>query len=315
MFLWKKNLKKSFLIILLLLIAIPFQLSYLYLFKNQDQSAVAGLKTESFSIDNSLFIGEFKFTLFGYTSPNTVVNLNGQGINDQTTSDTTGYFEFANRFSPFSPKEACLSAKDQFGRISSPVCLPALPTETNLTIGPVIIPPTLSLDKNSYFTGDEVILSGQTIPDSDVNLSIFTSPANLLSKSLIRPVEAFSIPKLTITSDSLGNFSIILPSSSAQNYRLFAQVDYQNLPSNNSITLSLKIQPIWMIILKLFGFLWNIVKDRLLEIIIALEIVGLIAYYLRMFIHYHTKYAIILKNRYPLAIYKDSPLQKIVLKN
>lgn len=293
--------KKSFLIILLFLIAIPFQLSYLYLFKNQDKSSVAGLKTESFSINNSLFIGEFRFTLFGYTSPNAVVSLNGQGINDQTISDSTGYFEFANRFSPFSPSEACLSAKDQFGRISSPVCLPPLPTETNITIGPVIIPPTLSLDKNSYFTGDEVILSGQTIPDSKVNLSIFTRPTNLLSKSIIKPVEAFSIPKLTATSDSLGNFSIALPSSSAQNYRLFAQVDYQDLPSANSLTLSLKIQPIWMIIIKFFGFLWNIIKDRLLELIILLEIIALISYYLKILIDYHTKYAIVLRNKYPLT--------------
>ncbi|MFH0852812.1 MAG: hypothetical protein V1853_00160, partial [bacterium] len=150
----------------LLLIIIPFQLGFLYLNNPlETPSAVAGLKTEqSQPILNSISIGDFHFTLFGYTSPHAEVTLDGQGIYDKTYADSNGFFKFNNRFSPFSPREACLSSKDQFGRISFPVCLPAFPIKYNVSIGPVLIPPTLSLNQEYYYLNDQITLSGQTIP-------------------------------------------------------------------------------------------------------------------------------------------------------
>ncbi|KKQ24139.1 MAG: hypothetical protein US40_C0011G0054 [Candidatus Roizmanbacteria bacterium GW2011_GWC2_37_13] len=313
------------------MLVIPLQLGYLYLSK--EQGNIAGITTiETKSVLNSASIGEFHFSLFGYTSPLAEVSFNGQGISDQTTADTTGYFEFNNRFSPYSPREACLSSKDQFGRISSPVCLAPFPTQYDVTIGPVIIPPTISLDKPDYFTGDEVILTGQTIPGSEINLSMFTSqdsgraPSGLarmtsfwggvkrrLQNLLIKPVEAFSIPQLTAKSDSKGNFSISLPSSSAQNYRLFTQVDYQDESSPNSLALSLKILPVWMIIIKFFGFIWSLLKSRLLEVVILLEIVALLAHLIRIFLHpyylSHNKAIILYENRLPV-LEESHPLVK-----
>ena len=66
-----------------------------------------------------------------------------------------------------------MTAKDQLGRMSSPVCLPPFPVNYNVSIGPVIMPPTVSLDKKDYFMGDGVILSGQAVPNTDVKLSMF----------------------------------------------------------------------------------------------------------------------------------------------
>ncbi|MBI5126830.1 hypothetical protein HZA76_00015 [Candidatus Roizmanbacteria bacterium] len=291
--------KRSLLLIVSLLLIIPLQLSLLYSSK-LDQGNVAGIKTVTpKTIINSLFIGEFQFTLFGYTSPQAEVTLVGQGIADQTTADVTGYFEFTNRFLPLSPHEACLSSKDQFGRISSPTCLPPFPTQANVVIGPVIIPPTISFDKPDYFVGDEAILTGQTLPESPINLSMFTKASKFPAFSLINPVEAFSLPKISALSDDKGNFSFILPSSQAQDYRLFTQVDYQELPSANSRALSLKILPIWMIIIRFFSFIWTILGRRLLEIVILLEIAGLLAYLIRTFFSpYH-----IARNRV-LTLYK-----------
>ncbi len=279
---------KQFVIILALVVVIPIQIGYLYIKNgnNGPNGIVAGLETQQTKdVLNSLFIGEFRFTLFGYTSPKALVSLTGEGISDQTYADKLGYFEFTNRFLPLSPHEACLSATDQFGRTSAPTCLPPFPTQSNVVIGPVIIPPTISFDKPNYYVGDEAVLSGQTLPDSDINLSMFTQHQGILSKisslSLIKPVEAFSLPKLSIKSDDKGNFAVSLPSSQAVNYRLFAQVDYQNLPSANSLALSLKILPIWMVMITFFLSLWNIIKDRLLEISISLEVIALLAYFLR----------------------------------
>lgn len=298
---------RRFLLFILILFLVPLQLLYLYL---QNDGKVAGISQQSEPILNSVSIGEYHFSLFGYTSPQAEVAFNGQGIYDQTVADNTGYFEFKNRFSPFSPREACLSSKDQFGRISAPVCLASFPTQYNIVIGPVIVPPTISLDKPNYFIGDEVVLTGQSLPDADVNLSMFTqastfklpNPVPNLSSIffLAKPVEAFSIPKLTIKSDDKGNFSLALPSSQAQNYRLFTQVDYQNEPSANSLTLSLKILPVWMIIIKFFGFIWSFLRSRLLEVIILLEIVALIAHFLRVFLHPYY-----LSRKKAIVVYED----------
>ncbi len=302
--------KKSFLIITLLLFLIPLQIGYLY-FKD-DYGSVAGIKTFQNQVLNSVSIGEFRFNLYGYTSPFAEVTFAGQGIFDQTTADKNGYFEFKNRFSPFSPHEACLSAKDQFGRISSPVCLPPFPTQYNVTIGPVIMPPTISLDKSIYFVGDEVILTGQTIPNTDINLSMFTEQSksiffNLLSSFiLVKPVEAFNLPKLSIKSDEKGNFSISLPSSEAQNFRLFTQANYDKNLSPNSISLKLKIEPIWAIIFKFFSFLWMIIKAKTLEIIIVLEIISLLIYFFNVLLHpanlSKTKAIIIYEEKLPILI-------------
>lgn len=313
--------RKSFFFIVFLLITIPINISYLYLFKEKNQGDIAGIENnyQQSSVINSVYIGEFRFTLFGYTSPFAEVSFSGQGIADQTIADSTGYFEFKNRFSPFSPREACLNAKDQFGRISSPVCLPPFPVQYNVKIGPIIMPPTISVDKNNYFVGDEIILTGQTIPNEQVNLSVFTSQlkkGESLTKIIpvIKTVEAFSIPKITTKSDNKGNFSVSLPSSSAQAYRLFTQVGYKNNYSPHSLLLKIKVEPVWMIIIKFFSLIFNLIKPRILEIIIAGEIIALLIYIAKTVLHPYylkNKKAIVLYQSFLPEIKKESPLLKI----
>jgi len=272
------------LLLTVLLILIPLQLGFLYLKNPPEMSGiVAGIKSQSTNIENSVSIGEFKFSLFGYTSPFALVTFEGMGIFDQTTADGEGYFQFNNRFSPFSKREACLSSKDQFGRLSSPVCLPPFPVDYNVSIGPVIMPPTVSLDKKDYFMGDQVMLSGQAVPNTEVKLSVFGDNKNkfearstkietnsnfkirilkiisdfgfrISSFAFIKPVEAFTFPELTAKSDDKGNFSVNLL------------------------------------------FLFSLIKPRLLEILIIAEIIYII-YVIKG--HIQGK-AIILKERFPL---------------
>ncbi|MDO9027790.1 MAG: hypothetical protein Q7U68_02890 [Candidatus Roizmanbacteria bacterium] len=287
----------------LLLIIIPLQLGFLYL-KNPPESPpgiVAGI-SQATNIENSVSIGEFRFSLFGYTSPLAQVTFEGMGIFDQTVADDKGYFQFNNRFSPFSSREACLSSKDQFGRLSSPLCLPPFPVNYNVSIGPVIMPPTVSLDKKDYFMGDQVILSGQTIPNTEVDLAMFTqngnrklgmeagisfpNPSSIFF--FIKPVEAFTFPQLDIKSDSKGNFSINLPSSNPEKFRLFAQTNFKKSISPNSVKLNLEILPVWMIIIKFFLFILSLIRPRLLEIIILGEIIFIVYYLLKRFFHPQT---------------------------
>ncbi len=302
---------RRFLIISLFFFALPFQLLHLYsTTENQNSSDVAGIQTrEPEEIINWVAIGDYRFTLFGYTSPFAVVTFNGQGIHDETIADSTGYFEMANRFSPFSPREACLSSKDQLGRISSPVCLPPFPTKYTVSIGPVIIPPTLSLNREVYYIDDQVVLSGQTVPNSEIDLSVFTKEGPSLS--VIKPVEAFSFPALAAKSDSKGNFSLSLPSSSAQSFRIFAQTDFKDRNSAESIKLNFQIYPVWMVIVRFFIFLIEMIKSRLLEILIAIEIVYLAWFMLRYWTHpSRINRAIMLVPQESMVIREPHPLVK-----
>jgi len=280
----------------LLLVLLPLQLGFLYL-NNPPQSpgSVAGI-SQAANIENSVSIGEFRFSLYGYTSPKAQVTFEGLGIFDQTTANDKGYFQFNNRFSPFSSREACLSSKDQFGRLSSPLCLPPFPVNYNVSIGPVIMPPTLSLDKQDYFMGDEVILSGQAVPNTEVKLSVFTLRTVLIRTVLIKPVEASTFPLLDIKSDSKGNFSINLPSGNKEKFRLFAQTNFNKSVSPNSVKLNLEILPVWMIIIKFFLFILSLIRPRLLEILIIAEIIYII-YVIKS--HIQSKTIVLYQNHLP----------------
>lgn len=246
----------------------------------------------------SASIGEYHFNLFGYSSPKALITFQGAGIYDQTYANAQGYFEFKNRFSPFSPHEACLTAQDQFGRLTSPVCLPPFPTHYQVTIGPVIIAPTISLDKENYSVNQEVILSGQTVPNTEVSLAIFTQEKNSPFISLIPSAYAFSFPPLKTKSDRKGNYAISLPSSTTQKYRLFTQTNYLQNPSPQSISLELTIQPWWQKIINFFIFLFGFFFHRPLEIIISLE--SLIIF---LILHHHQKTrALVLRSQYKREI-------------
>lgn len=248
------------------------------------------------------------------------------GIYDQTVADKAGYFVFANRFSPFSPREACLSSKDQFGRISAPACLPPFPTKYNVNIGPVIMPPTVSLDKADYFLSDEVLLTGQTIPDSEVALSFFTDRSlspfkNVALKGILKAmflegrfpgpkiVDAYAIPTVGSKADTEGNFSIQLPSNSAEKYRFFTRAQYQSQFSPNSNTLNMEILPVWMIILKRLLLIWDLIKDRLIEVVIVTELIFILVYL--VFFRKHPREIMLYETHLPALFRND---KEIVLK-
>jgi len=297
--------KKSLLIIGLLIILIPLQLSFLYLSNSLKHSgSVAGLTNyQSASVNNSVFIGGSRLNLFGYTSPQGIVTFEGLGIFEQTTANNDGYFVFDVRFSPLISREACLSSKDQLGRISSPVCLPPFPEGDDVNVGPVIIPPTLSLDKKDYFMGDEVILSGQAIPNTEVTLFVFGDDKNF---QVIKQVEAFTFPELLTQTDKEGNYSVNLPSSNPKKFRLFAQVNYNKSISANSTKLSLEILPFWIFIVRLFVSLLALIKPRLLEIAIISEII----FVLLMLLRHQNKAIVLYKNKLPI-IKEESPLLQV----
>jgi len=127
---------------------------------------------QSYQITVSAAIGESHLTLFGYTSPNALVQLEGQRVSEQVIADQNGYFFFDRIFlpkpNPLYP-ELCLTSVDTQSRISFPTCLPSLPTEPlNIIIGPVLLSPTLILSKGNFLPKEQIVAKGLTIPNSEV---------------------------------------------------------------------------------------------------------------------------------------------------
>lgn len=276
-----------YILIVFLFISTVFLLHF-----SSSSGQISGISKKSSLVNVEIFIGDHRFTLFGYTSPHALVTFSGLGIFDQTRSNADGYFIFNNRFSPFSPREACLIAQDQMGRLTSEVCLPPFPTNYDIKIGPVIMPSTVSLNKQNYWVGDEIILSGQTIPNSEVNLSFFSEKTSISTIDAILerffPIKktlALSLPPLITKSDQKGNFAIALPSSFPQKYRLFTQTNYSEKNSPESRKLTIEILPWWMIVFKIIGLFILLIKSRLLEIIILVEIVALLLYLYHRYLH------------------------------
>lgn len=296
--------KILFLIKLTLVLVIPFQLIFLYeKSTNNSIGTVAGIQNQQTNnVKVTATIGDSHLNLYGYTSPQALVTLEGMGILDHSYADNEGYFQFSTLFSSKSSREACLSSKDPFGRLSSPVCLPPFPAGNDVEVGPVIMPPTVSLNSQNYYMGDQVILSGQAIPNTEVSLSMFGDNEKTSNFALIRPVEAFTFPELKVKSDNKGNFSINLPSTNPKKFRLFAQANFLRSISSNSINLNFDILPIWMIVVKYFLFFISLLYPRLLEVAILIEVIYIL-YTLKN--HFHKKAIIIHQSQLPVIEYSS----------
>ena len=235
-------------------------------------SVSAITKTNSVSI--SAVIGQRYFTLDGYTSPKSVVQLEANNLNLTTHSNNFGYFQF-NR-SPISPQtsEVCLYSIDHHNRPSTPTCIPAPPPGNYYThIGPTLLPPTLTLNSSKVDPHSTSLASGQSIPDSPVNIYLYQ--ANDQAKSFPKPAQAYSLPIFTAQSDELGNFNFNLPTAQASNFRLFAVTQYQDHPSPKSNTLTY-LMP------SLFNYLYIFIPLFIITLIIFL--------YLLFFSQKHPRY-------------------------
>jgi hypothetical protein len=298
-----------------------FVLSFIYLFICLFLfiPSVSAVYTSDVNV-SALIGGEGTFSLYGYTSPDSTVSISSQGIYDETRSDNTGYFLFIKKPTSLFQQDLCLSVQDNLGRISTPICIPSLPSGDNIVIGPIILPPTVSLNTGSLFIGEEPILSGQTIPNTNVKLSLFTDTNKarefIALKNFVKPVEAYTIPRINIISDSKGNYSVALPSSQVNYYRMFVQSIFQESYSPKSNTLHLNILPFWMYFIQLFTFLWGGLQKYLIDVIIISQIVSIGFYLLYRYLkpyHIFDFY----KKRYPLAlrpshelVVEDIPLMK-----
>jgi len=227
-------------------------------------------------------IGEPKLTVFGWTSPQALVELKGQRVSELAIADETGYFYFDRVFLP-PPKpnypEICLSVIDRSSRISSfPTCLPPLPPKLGeIRVGPVLLPPTLNLEEGEFLPGQQVKATGATFPKSKVKIFLANETFHLrgeksasqrigvptagggkhLGGEFVKAVYAFSLPQYEIQSDENGNFEFNLPASYPQNWKVYATAEFQGSPSPKSTSLSFKVLNWW-------EWFWRKIKNILL---------------------------------------------------
>src|SRR4030042_6305811 len=81
--------------------------------------------------------------LYGWTSPDSIIQVTGDRIFAQISSDQTGYFNFQKLAISDEAKEICLTTIDSERRTGFPLCI-SVPESNDITeIGPVILSPTL----------------------------------------------------------------------------------------------------------------------------------------------------------------------------
>jgi len=200
----------------------------------------------SYQITVSTAIGEPLLTLYGWTSPKSLVRLSGQRVTDEVISDDKGYFFFDRVFLPGANPdypELCLSAIDTQSRISFPTCLAPLPGGPfNFNIGPVLLSPTISLSGTTA--------NGATIPNVPVTITLATQP----TRRLVTAAQAYFLPHYQISSDENGNFEFSLPDE--EPWRLFASAQFQNFATPKSNTLTFQKPSFWI-------WLWELILKLL----------------------------------------------------
>lgn len=204
-------------------------------------------KSRPKSVSISAHIGQSQVTIYGYTSPNSRVELKSSRIFDLIFSNKLGYFEFNKTLLPINPSELCLSSTDSHNRHTPPVCIPPPPnTNYHTQIGPIIIAPTLTLDSDKISPNSTIPASGQTIPNTPIEIFFFQKS----NKAPVFPKEihAFTLPKLSSFTDPSGNFSFNLPTAHSTSYRLYVSAFITQLgPSPKSNTLAFHLPSLYFL--------------------------------------------------------------------
>ena len=209
------------------------------------------LLSDTKSVNLSALVG-IKANIYGYTSPDTKVELKSTNAYAVTTSNSYGYWQFLHIYLPPISQELCFFQTDSNNLTSPPTCIPTPPiNDFTSNIGPIILAPTIAINSDSITPNSTLASSGQSIPNTPIDIHFFTqSKTSLFPK----PAQAYTLPILKTTTDKDGTFSLSLPTSYSTSYKFFATSNHEGLgPSPKSHTLNLYLPTpsfsIWLILL------------------------------------------------------------------
>ncbi len=149
--------------------------------------------------------------------------------------------------------EICLQAQDSQSRTTQPTCIPALPVgQYYYQVGPVLLSPTLSLEKGEVIKGEQAAAYGKTTPLTQVDI--------YLAKE-----------KSDIESDRNGDFEFNLPTQDTDQWLVFAGANIQGAASPKSNTLTFNIHSgiyrLWIFLQSLLA----VIRPHLLYFVILIE--------------------------------------------
>jgi hypothetical protein len=217
------------------------------------------------------------------------VVIQNAGIHNEVTAADDGSFLFTYLNLAHFHEDICLVAHDTENRTTPPLCIPPPPQgQQNRHITGVYLPPTSSISSGNAYIGDTVTLTGQTIPHSNVKLSLYTDIQQTNNTfALIPAAYAYTVPQFSLNSNAKGEYSLTLPTASSQMIRMFTRAIFQGASTPKSLTLSLDIFPLWMILFKFLSNLWSVVRSHLVELLIILQLYVLLMFFLRHYFHAH----------------------------
>jgi hypothetical protein len=117
---------------------------------------------------------EASLSISGYTSPTTYVTFTkNQAVAGTSVSGLDGYYN--KIFTGLTPgtHEYTFFGTDQSQRTTSPVTITVYtPTFQQTSVSNQILSPTIAIDKSVYTNGENIVVSGSTVPNA--NITIFT---------------------------------------------------------------------------------------------------------------------------------------------
>ncbi|MCL5019594.1 MAG: hypothetical protein M1426_03840 [Patescibacteria group bacterium] len=232
----------------------------------------------------SATIGIPKMTLWGYGAPGAIVELSGIGVDQSVTSEANGYYSFDLVYLPNTSSfpELCVTAIDQEGKITPPTCIPPIASGNYFyNVGPVILPPTISIGAPQARPESQVSAQGQTIPGSTVEIKLARPEvgSGILGFRFVKRALAFYIPSFTVISDASGKYSFNMPTSDDTTWRVFAVTEYEDgnkSPKSNTLkfeTLS-PLAHIWQSLLEFLKTFLSWPRIIILELLIILILVA-----------------------------------------
>lgn len=191
----------------------------------------------------SATIGIPKMTLWGYGPAGSIIELSGVGVEQEIMSQPDGYYSFDLVYLPDATTfpELCVTAIDRAKNATPPTCIPPIGQGNYFfDVGPVILPPTISLGAPQTNPGSQVSAQGSTIPNSviDIKLARPEEKQGILGLRIVEHVLAFYIPSYSVLSDARGEYSFNMPIEEGVTWRVFAITEYgagSKSPKSNTL--------------------------------------------------------------------------------
>jgi hypothetical protein len=255
-------IKKDLEVIILLTLMWVGVLTYLANIKPlpTNQPLVKGAQS---SLTITATVGSNQLTLSGHASPQSKVILNSSTGNlyTEAVADEKGYFIFKEVLLPLKVGELSLIAIDTEGLSSPPLFLPEPPSNQDLLMTDILLPPTISLSTGQNSTNQESAVTGKTFPNSPLVVYLYNEPETILGSHLwnliVHQVWAKAAPLLEIQSSLNGDYEVNLPSVEPAVQRIFVASLFDKNYSPKSFTLSFATLSIWGKIGRFFGQIWE----------------------------------------------------------